>query len=65
MSNITSHVLCVCELILIQNTLQSMLKNVRRKGIELDCNNKRMRLIRGAVKSMIKEKATCYWNYQF
>ena len=56
-SNITWHVLCVCELILIQNALQSMLKNVRGKGIELDYNNKRMRLIRGVVKPIIKEKS--------
>jgi len=34
-----------------------MLKNLRGKGIELDGNNKRMRLIRGVVKPIIKEKS--------
>jgi hypothetical protein len=34
-----------------------MLKNARGKGIELDGNNKRMQLIRGAVKPIIKEKS--------
>jgi hypothetical protein len=36
--------------------MHSILKNVRGKGIELDDNNKRMQLIRGAVKH-IKEKS--------
>ena len=34
-----------------------MLKNLRGKGIELDGNNKRMLLIRGVVKPIIKEKS--------
>ena len=34
-----------------------MLKNLRGKGIELDGNNKRMRLIRGVLKPIIKEKS--------
>jgi len=37
-----------------------MLKNVREKGIELDGFNKRMQLIRGAVKNIIREKTSMF-----
>ena len=42
--------------LLIQLYLQSMLKNVRGKGIEPDGFNKRMQLIRGVVHPIIRGK---------